>query len=437
MRVPRPPRRARAPYPKQNANGFLGVTLSVALLTGLPSSAHAMAPDLHQYLQSASDAARRSRGVQPAAKLSDVVPSAKEKSFGNGPAKDLSAKNLAAKNPAAKDLAANAPGILTLVISLSKQRLTLYSDGQRVTGSSVSTGQPGHSTPAGVFSIIQKDRWHHSNIYDSAPMYFMQRITWSGVALHQGVVPNYPASHGCVRLPEAFARQLWGTTKLGVRVIIARDDPAPVAISHPLLFTHPTDPPVAKRDGFVTPAQVAQAAFGAAVSLGRTNTASAMFAEHVIALSGGTPISDSLFEMSEPNPATFFAPSTPATAPLKPGPISVLISRKQGHLYVRKGFEPVFSAPITFERPTEAVGTHVFTALAPKGDNDSLRWIVTTAKASGPSLTAAAALDRVTIPAETAEKISGLMSAGASLIVTDEGLGSETGVGTDFIVLTH
>jgi lipoprotein-anchoring transpeptidase ErfK/SrfK len=399
----------------------VGVTLSVALLAGLASTANAVPPDLHQNVKPASEATRRSPDVQPSAQLSDVTPQ-KEKSGSNGPAKDL---------------AVNAPGILTIVVSLKKQRLTLYSDGLPITASNVSTGQPGHNTPTGVFSIIQKDRWHRSNIYDDAPMYFMQRITWSGVALHQGVVPNYPASHGCVRLPEAFARQLWSATKLGVRVIISRDDPEPVAISHPLLLTHPQEQLLAKHDVFLTPAKVSQAAFGAAVSLGPSITGTAMFAEHVTALTGGAVIDDNLFETSEPNLATFFTRSTPTIERLKPGPISVLISRKEGRLFVRKGFEPLFSAAVTFERSTEAVGTHVFTALAAKGDNDSLRWIVTTAKASNAPLTAAETLDRITIPAEAAERISGLISAGASLVVTDEGLGPETGVGTDFIVLTR
>ena len=106
-----------------------------------------------------------------------------------------------------------------------------------VAHSRVSTGTPGHPTPTGVFSIIQKDRWHRSNLYGNAPMSFMQRITWSGVAMHQGIVPNYPASHGCIRLPEAFARQLWATTKMGARVIVARGDVTPVAIAHAKLFT--------------------------------------------------------------------------------------------------------------------------------------------------------------------------------------------------------
>ena len=78
-------------------------------------------------------------------------------------------------------------------------------------------------------------------------MYFMQRITWSGVAMHQGIVPNHPASHGCIRLPEAFARQLWGVTKLGARVIVARGEVAPVAISHARLFTLKREPLEAKQ----------------------------------------------------------------------------------------------------------------------------------------------------------------------------------------------
>src|SRR5438034_492725 len=142
------------------------------------------------------------------------------------------------------DLAANGGRVASnqkggdrvVATAIHRQRLTLYAGSEPIAHSRVSTGQRGFSTPTGVFSIIQKDRYHRSTIYEDAPMYFMQRITWSGVALHQGVVPNYPASHGCIRLPEAFAQQLWGMTKLGVRVIIARNEAVPVEISHPRLF---------------------------------------------------------------------------------------------------------------------------------------------------------------------------------------------------------
>ena len=135
---------------------------------------------------------------------------------------------------------------------------------------------------------------------------------------------------------------------------------------------------------------------------------------------------------------------------LRPGPISVFISRKEGKLFVRKGFEPIFNSPVTFAQPERPLGTHVFTALD-VNDDDSVRWDVVTvpnewvrspgrgaqlASVGRPS-TAAEALDRVTIPSDAVDRISELMSVGASLIISDEGLGSETGTGTDFTVLTR
>jgi hypothetical protein len=272
-------------------------------------------------------------------------------------------------------------------------------------------------------------------------MYFMQRLTQSGVALHQGVVPNYPASHGCIRLPEAFAQKLWGMTKLGLRVIVTHGEAAPVAISHPRLFMPAHEESVAGSTP-LTPAQIVEARFTSEVAqLDRPTDPKAlsavMFAQNLSTIPATT--TDSV--ISAPVPARP-APQPQTTGPLKAGPISVLISRKEGRLFVRKGFQPVFDVPVSFERPTDAVGTHVFTALAAK--DASVQWTVVSvptaeaakAKAAGSELSAAAALDRVTIPADAVERITSLMSAGASLIVTDQGLGSETGVGTDFIVLT-
>jgi chemotaxis protein histidine kinase CheA len=94
---------------------------------------------------------------------------------------------------------------------------------------------PGHRTPAGIYSIIGRERYHRSNIYSGAPMPYMQRITWSGIALHLGVVPGYPASHGCIRLPAGFAERLWGMTKVSERVIVAPHEVAPAEFAHPLL----------------------------------------------------------------------------------------------------------------------------------------------------------------------------------------------------------
>lgn len=130
-----------------------------------------------------------------------------------------------------------AVGTLVAVVSLAEQRVSIYGPGGLIVRSPISSGTRSNPTPTGVFSIIQKNRYHRSNLYSNAPMPFMQRITWSGVAMHAGVLPGYPASHGCIRLPYSFAAQLWGMTRMGARVIVARADVTPVDISHPFLFT--------------------------------------------------------------------------------------------------------------------------------------------------------------------------------------------------------
>ena len=127
-------------------------------------------------------------------------------------------------------------GPLQIIVSIADQRVSLFDNGTLIARSSVSTGVQGHPTPLGVFSVIEKRRWHRSNIYSAAPMPYMQRITWSGIALHAGVVPGHPASHGCIRLKKDFAARLWHLTKRGARVIIARDEVQPVETASPRLF---------------------------------------------------------------------------------------------------------------------------------------------------------------------------------------------------------
>jgi enamine deaminase RidA (YjgF/YER057c/UK114 family) len=126
-------------------------------------------------------------------------------------------------------------GPLFAILSISNQHISVYNSGGLVTRSKVSTGMPGHRTPLGIFSIIGRERYHSSNIYSGAPMPFMQRITWSGVAMHLGVVPGYPASHGCIRLPAGSAERMWGLTKIGERVVITPHEVAPSEFAHPLL----------------------------------------------------------------------------------------------------------------------------------------------------------------------------------------------------------
>ena len=124
-------------------------------------------------------------------------------------------------------------GPLLLVVSVATQRAHLYRNGVRIAVSTVSTGKPGDETPAGVYTILQKHKEHYSNLYDNAPMPFMQRLTWSGVALHAGRLPGYPASHGCVRLPMEFARRLFDVSELGMTVIVTAADAQVPALAHP------------------------------------------------------------------------------------------------------------------------------------------------------------------------------------------------------------
>ena len=366
--------------------------------------------------------------------------------------KSLTAEQLkrAPKPPPAK-------GPLLIIVSLAKQRLTLYDDGVAIAHSPVSSGTASRPTPAGVFAVIEKQRWHRSNLYSDAPMPFMQRITWSGVALHSGVLPGYPASHGCIRMPNDFAIRLWQTTKVGARVIVTHGEVTPVDISNPKLFQpKPPEPPPA--EATLQPA--------ISVATDKADTTAAIGAAKPDAES---PAADAKPAAPDTKVASADAlPSKPETRPaidmpLRPGPVSVFISRKERRLYVRKGFAPVFDTAVTIQDPDKPLGTHVFTALHPTDGGSGVRWMVVTVpqpdkdKAEvrkqahaarrghrdsepGPApaspKAASEALDRITIPDDAAQRIAALTTVGASLIISDQGLGPETGTETDFVVLT-
>jgi lipoprotein-anchoring transpeptidase ErfK/SrfK len=154
------------------------------------------------------------------------------------------------KEEIVKDTGAKPQGPLIINVSIEQQKVRVYDSNGLFAESPVSTGMKGHATPMGVFSIIQKHKLHHSNIYSGAPMPFMQRITWSGVAMHAGVLPGYPASHGCIRMPIAFAQKMWNWTKMGARVVVTPGEISPASFSHPLLVAQKVAPqPIIADDG--------------------------------------------------------------------------------------------------------------------------------------------------------------------------------------------
>jgi len=345
-------------------------------------------------------------------------------------------------------------GPLQLVVSINTQKVTLFSNGVRVAQGPVSTGVPGHPTPMGVFSVIEKDRYHHSNIYGGAPTPYMQRITWSGVALHEGELPGHPASHGCIRMSRDFARKLWPITKLGVRVIVTRDELTPVEFAHAGLFV-----PRSKAAEPQTTMNVATEGMA---------QPTAKFAEATIEDAEPDPkaapvSSDAVKPLPTVDPPKPLVPGYKAAdQPVKPaGQIAVFVSRKEKKVFVRQGFVPLFELPVAIDDPDQPLGTHVFTALAETGNGTGMRWNLITVP-SDPSIsvehrnsrrrskeppkpivhgkppsTAAQALDRIQLPQEVLDRIGELLVPGSSLVVSDEGLGRETGRGTEFIVLTR
>jgi len=139
--------------------------------------------------------------------------------------------------PTKEAAAARAAGEpIMAIVSIKSQQVTFYDAEGWILRAPVSTGTEGRETPAGVFAVVEKELDHRSTMYDDAWMPHMQRITWNGIALHGGPLPGYAASHGCIRMPFGFAEKLFGKTRIGMRVIIAPNDAAPVEISHPALL---------------------------------------------------------------------------------------------------------------------------------------------------------------------------------------------------------
>ena len=313
-----------------------------------------------------------------------------------------------------------ARGPIILAVSITEQRLTIWEDGVVVARSPVSTGVAGHETPRGVFTLLQKKRMHRSNIYSNAPMPFMQRITWSGVALHQGHVTGRPASHGCIRLPADVARKLFGYTKVGARVIITDEPVAPADFAHPKLFSaippEPSVPPAPE----------------SAIEPARIQLASLPPAQELMISVSETPGPSAV-----PPPPQIEAPKAETPARQSTGHVSVFISAKERKLFIRQGFEPVYESPVEVT-PDAVLGAHLFTAMAVDPKGGAVRWSQVSLPVKGGATTSAAeALDRIQIPDEARMEVGRRLTAGASLLISDQGLGRETGkTATDFILLT-
>jgi lipoprotein-anchoring transpeptidase ErfK/SrfK len=321
---------------------------------------------------------------------------------------------------------------LLAIVSLRDQRITVYDAKGWVMRAPVSTGQRGRETPAGIFSVIQKEAEHYSNLYDDAYMPHMQRITWSGIALHGGLLPGYPASHGCIRLPFEFAARLFDATRLGMRVIVAPSDVAPVQIAHPLLFA---PNPTAVAFAAARAAEAAEAARKAdeariaAIKASREAARAMMpvrVAENLkrraefelVAADAalGSAISTEAKEQAEEVKARALAritqlqeqlaaakaevqPKIDAIGPIREAavaaetarvaaaqaaedatrelePVSVFISRKTQRLYVRQGFQPLLESPVTIQDPDRPIGTHVFTAMERTNEDTKTLWSV-------------------------------------------------------------
>jgi len=400
-------------------------------------------------------------------------------------------------------------GPLQIFVSINQQKLHFYSGGAHVADELVATGVPGHLTPMGVFSVIERDRYHHSNIYDNAPMPYMERITWSGVALHEGVGLGHQASHGCIRMPQDFAARLWQLHTMGMRVVIARPELWPTEFADAHLFVHKqkagpsaslpqtvktaltidpgtktdaADPPAGgKRDDLVTGSESAPAGAPQVPARVRSNQATQPTLSEVlkVAVDAAAPKE---VDLAATDAADLSAPGATDDIPLPPakpaqlsdggnGPIAIFISRKEGKIFVRQDFTPLFEAPVQIDRPQQPLGTHVFTALDYMPDHATFRWNVVTlppeaakgeqhykyvtdawgrrkrelveepavepAQLQQPAETPQEALARSQIPQDVIDQISELMVPGSSLVVSDHDLGPETGSGTDFIVITR
>jgi len=276
-------------------------------------------------------------------------------------------------------------GPVAIIVSIPDQLVHVYRGGVRIGLSTCSTGKTGHSTPTGVFTILQKDKNHHSSTYNNAPMPNMNRLTWSGVALHAGNLPGYPASHGCVRLPLKFSEKLFTVTHVGTPVIIADDHSEPKPVTHP----GPVLSSLAARE---------------------MQTAVAALEKNTL------PPKARHDDMQHA--------------------VSLLVSRSDRELYVLQDGKILVKGPIDIVRPGQPFGSHVFVLVAAHENGRSANWHAIK-HGAGSDASAEELIERVQSDPALAKQVSDLMHPGLVLVMTDEPLHPSTRSKRDFVVMAQ
>lgn len=275
-------------------------------------------------------------------------------------------------------------GPMVLLVSIPEQRAFVYRNGVAIGASTVSTGKQGHETPTGVFTILQKDAKHHSNLYNNAPMPYMERLTWGGVALHAGNLPGYPASHGCVRMPLEFAKLLFFETSMGTTVVVAGEKSQQAQLTHPGILA-PVNP-----QGQVELADVA---------------------------------------------VTWEPEKSPT------GPVSLVVSGADKMAYVFRNGVLIGSSKIQIQDPEQELGEAVFTRLEGSSEEQSkfvagqtaYRWMSMSREAK--TLRQTQIAGRIRVAGEFAAKVYELLEAGSTIVVTDGSADPSRRSDTGFTIL--
>lgn len=252
-------------------------------------------------------------------------------------------------------------GPVLIIVSLQRQRAYVYRNGVLIGISTVSTGAEGHETPTGIFTILQKRVDHKSNLYNDAPMPYMQRLTWDGVAMHAGHLPGYPASHGCIRLPQDFAKRLFSITELGMTVVVTREAEVPRFAPEPDVLAKP--------------------------------------------------------EATRPDKAADEIMWRPERSPT--GPVSIIISTSDKRIVVLRNGLLIGSAPVTIKSGVR--GLHAFTLT--RIEATGARWLrvpLLGQRAAGE--VTAEERRRITLPESFRQGLAAILETGSSLIVTTDTL---------------